>query len=123
VSPTELIKTTAGELLLLQPGGGFKLTKPAYSEVPTEAGTQIKIAARTMGEAKKMLEGVSRKYPSIDTDALLKSASPSYAYPEGMVHFNFARRRQARAINGPREVQRLMSRKDYGRSDIQTAKI
>jgi hypothetical protein len=86
--PTRLIETTAGERLLVQPGGGFLPAKPTYQELASESGTQVQIVARTMREAKKMLKGVKRKFPSVDTEAMLKAASPSRSYPEGMVRID-----------------------------------
>jgi hypothetical protein len=87
-SPAELIETTAGERLMHQSGGGFMLEKPVFQETTTEAGKQIKIIARTMDEAKKMLEGVQRKYPSVDPNSFLKDASISHSYPEGLVRID-----------------------------------
>ena len=86
--PAELIVTTAGERLMHQSGGGFMLEKPVFQETTTEAGKQVKTIARTMGEAKKMLEGLKRKYPSVDADGMLKTASISHSYPEGMVRID-----------------------------------
>lgn len=88
VSPAELIETTVGERLLVQPGGGFLLAKPVYQEVVSESGTQVKMSVRTMREARKMLKGVKRKFPGVDTEAMLKNASPSRSYPEGMVRLS-----------------------------------
>jgi len=88
VSPAELIETTAGEKLLAQFGGGFLLAKPTYLEFASESGTQIKITARTMREAKRMLKGVKRKFPNTNIDAVLKDASVSRSYPQGMVRLD-----------------------------------
>jgi hypothetical protein len=53
-APEELIETTAGEELLMQPRGGFRLSKPIHSQHKTDAGTQIAITARTWGEARRI---------------------------------------------------------------------
>jgi hypothetical protein len=84
----EAIETTAGEKLLMQPGGGFKMQKPIFQEVPTEIGKQIQMKARTMSEARRMLEGVARKYPQVDVAAELAKATSVYSYPDGLVHHN-----------------------------------
>jgi hypothetical protein len=81
----EPIETTAGEKLLMQPGGGFKKQRPTYQEVDAERGKRIRIEARTFSEAKQMLEGVARKYAQVDVVAELEKASSNYGYPEGVV--------------------------------------
>jgi hypothetical protein len=53
--PPQAIVTTAGERLLLQPGGGFKMEKPVFQATPTETGKQIQIKARDLREAAVML--------------------------------------------------------------------
>jgi HNH endonuclease len=55
--PPQPIETTAGERLLMQPGGGFKMQKPIFQVVPTADGKQIQIKARDRREATAMLEG------------------------------------------------------------------
>lgn len=57
------ITTTAGENLVINPGGGLALAKPSYSEESTPQGIKIQIAARSMEEAKRILAGVKGKYP------------------------------------------------------------
>lgn len=69
----------------MQPGGGFQLAKPRHSEHQTDEGIKIAITARTSREARVMLEGLKRKYPSVDIDAALNTAEESYTYPEGVV--------------------------------------
>ncbi|MBR1090786.1 HNH endonuclease [Bradyrhizobium manausense] len=87
-APPQRIKTTAGEDFLMQAGGGYKLQKPVYREVPVENGKQIQIQARSMSEAAAMLRGAARKYPQIDANAELAKASTSYTYPTGVFHHN-----------------------------------
>jgi hypothetical protein len=83
--PPQPIVTTAGERLLLQPGGGFKMQKPVFQAIPIENGKQIQIKARDRREAAAMLEGVARKYPKVDVAAELAKATEDHTYPEGMV--------------------------------------
>jgi hypothetical protein len=82
----EAIETTAGEKLLMQPGGGFKMQQPVFREVPAEVGKQIQMKARSMSEARRMLEGVARKHPQVDVAGELAKATSVYTYPEGLVH-------------------------------------
>jgi hypothetical protein len=102
--PPQPIVTTAGEKLLLQPGGGFKMQRPAFQETPTEGGRQIQIKARDRREATVMLEGLARKYPKVDVVAELAKATEEHTYPEGVV-------RQDIFVGGP----------SGGRSIVKTA--
>lgn len=100
----EAIETTAGEKLMMQPGGGLKMQQPVFREVPAEVGKQIQMKARSMREARRMLEGVARKYPQVDVAAELSKAASVYTYPEGVVH-------HSPALGGP----------SSGRSIVKTA--
>jgi hypothetical protein len=84
-SPKELIETTAGERLLMQPGGGFELPKPIHNRRQTDAGLEIAVTARSMDEARSMLQGLKRKYPSVDVEATMRTAKENYSYPKGVV--------------------------------------
>jgi HNH endonuclease len=90
-SPPQPIVTTAGEQLLMQPGGGFKMQKPVFQETLTEGGKQIQIKARNIREATAILEGVARKYPKVDVAAEIAKATEDHTYPEGVmrqdIHF------------------------------------
>jgi hypothetical protein len=77
---------TAGERLLLQPGGDFKMQKPVFQATPTENGKQIQIKARDRREAAAMREGLARKYPKVNVAAELAKATEDHTYPEGLVH-------------------------------------
>jgi HNH endonuclease len=79
------IVTTAGEELVISPTGGFTLAKPSFSSETTPEGVKIQITARSMEEARRMLEGVKRKYPNMDVDRILAGARISTTYPKGMV--------------------------------------
>ena len=84
--PPQSIETTAGEKLLMQPDGGFKMQSPVFQVVPTETGEQIQIKARDRREAAIMLEGVARKYPNqVDVEAELAEATETHTYPDGVL--------------------------------------
>lgn len=80
------ITTTAGEELVLTADGPFALSKPTFSEETAPEGVKIQIVARSMEEAKRMLAGVKRKYPTVDVDRILADAQMSTSYPKGLVH-------------------------------------
>ena len=82
--PPQPIETTAGEKLVMQPGGGFKMPKPVFRETPTAGGKQLQIKARNIREATTILEGVARKYPKVDVAAEIAKATEDHTYPEGL---------------------------------------
>jgi len=88
--PPQAFETTAGEKLSVHRDGGLSLERPTYKEVQTDAGIRIEIVARTKREARKMLEGVKRKYPHADVAGLLDKATFSSSYPKGMVKFDIS---------------------------------
>ena len=84
-TPSLAITTTAGEQLVQNADGPFSLTKPSFSEEATPDGVTIKIVARSMEEAERMLAGVKRKYPSVQVDRILSDAQRVTTYPKGLV--------------------------------------
>ncbi|WP_291573542.1 HNH endonuclease [Bradyrhizobium sp.] len=86
--PPQPIVTTAGEQLLMQPGGGFKMQNPVFKEIPTEGGKQVQIKARDRREATTMLEGLARKYPKVDVAAEMAKATADHTYPEGVMRLD-----------------------------------
>lgn len=91
-APPQLFETTGGDKLKLNVDGSMDIEKPLYSESPLEsgAGVQVQIRARSMPEAKRMLQGVKRKYPQVDLNELLGNAKSESSYCQDMLHFNFS---------------------------------
>ncbi len=91
-APSQLFETTGGDRLKLNVDGSMDIEKPIYSESPMESGTgvQIQIRARSMPEAKRMLQGVKRKYPQVDLNELLENAISQSSYCSDMLHFNLS---------------------------------
>ncbi len=66
-TPDLSVETAAGEKLLLRSDGTMTVAKPTYVEQEKEDGKiQINMQVRTEREAKRMLGGVARKFPSAD---------------------------------------------------------
>jgi len=80
------IVTTAGEELTLLPGGGFALTDPKFERSPVAEGTGIQVKARSIGEARRILQGLKKKHPNLDVEAEMAKAEETISYPEGAVH-------------------------------------
>lgn len=91
-APSQLFETTAGDKLKLNVDGSLDFEKPLYSEGPLEsgAGVQIKIRARSIPEAKRMLQGVKRKFPQVDLNELLDNAKSESLYCPDMLSFNLS---------------------------------
>ncbi|MBE0448829.1 MAG: HNH endonuclease [Actinobacteria bacterium] len=91
-APSQLFETTGGDKLKLNLHGSMDIEKPLYSEAPLEsgAGVQIQIKARSMPEAKRMLQGVKRKYPQVDLNELLNNAKSESSYCSDMLKFNLS---------------------------------
>lgn len=91
-APSQLFETTGGDKLKLNFRGSMDIEKPVYSETPleSEAGVQIQIKARSMPEARRMLQGVKRKYPQVDLNELLDNAKSESSYCSDMLKFNLS---------------------------------
>lgn len=91
-APSQLFETTGGDRLKLNLHGSMDIEKPLYSEAPLESGSgvQIQIKARSMPEAKRMLQGVKRKYPQVDLNELLGNAKSESSYCSDMLKFNLS---------------------------------
>ncbi|WP_375176790.1 HNH endonuclease [Marinobacter mobilis] len=91
-APSQLFETTGSDRLKLNLHGSMDIEKPLYSETPLESGSgvQIQIKARSMPEAKRMLQGVKRKYPQVDLNELLDNAKSESSYCSDMLKFNLS---------------------------------
>jgi hypothetical protein len=91
-APSQLFKTTGGDKLKLNLDGSMDIEKPIYIEKQLEsgAGVQVQIRARSIPEAKRMLQGVKRKYPQVDLNELLDNAKSESSYCPDMLNFNFS---------------------------------
>jgi hypothetical protein len=63
--PGQLVNTVDGRQLTLLPDGSF-LPGSSYREEEVDGQKRISIVARSVAEAEKRIEGVSRKYPLFD---------------------------------------------------------
>ena len=84
--PRLSVETTAGEQLLLGPDGKIELQKPLISMKPTPFGPRFQITARSMGEAREILQGLKRKYPGIEVERELAGCQVMASYPAGAIH-------------------------------------
>jgi hypothetical protein len=88
-TPPLTVKTTTGQTIRMTAADGMYLPKPSYEEVLTETGVQIRLSARTMAEARRMIEGAKAKYAQIDVEASLAQAQHQWSAPDGYMHHQF----------------------------------
>jgi len=89
-APSQKFKTTSGDEWVLNSDGSLDLPRPTFNEQKNESGVEINISARNMAEAKKMLQGVARKYPQLDVDELLEKAQSQSRYSQYPIHFELS---------------------------------
>jgi hypothetical protein len=87
--PPLKVTTTAGEHLTVGPGGTLTPTDPKFDSSPVPGGgTNYSLSARSLNEARRMAEGLKRKHPELEVEAILAKAKAVEAYPQGAVHHN-----------------------------------
>lgn len=86
--PSQTFTTTEGRSLTLHSKGGMSPSKVSFEESTSDGKTSIRILARDIKEAKSILQGVKRKYPTIDIEKLASELLPTDEYLSGMLEFN-----------------------------------
>jgi len=69
-----------GERISLDPGGKPIRVKPEINVDAGEKEVRVQIKARNVSEARKILNGLKRKYPNLDVEEVLKQAIPQSEY-------------------------------------------
>jgi HNH endonuclease len=82
------ITTTAGENLLLNTSGQLEMSRPTIKRTPIPNGETIQVTAGSMTQAREVLEGVKRKSPKVDVEAVLAGAESRRSYPTGVVRID-----------------------------------
>lgn len=91
-SPSQLFETTGGDIYKLNADGSMNPAKPIYKEEKVESGERVNIhiCARSVSEAKQMLQGVKRKYPQIELDEIFSNVKTESSYCPDMLKFNLS---------------------------------
>jgi len=84
-TPRMEIVTTAGEALLLGPGGELSMVRPDINRTPSPEGVRLQVTAGTFEQARAFLESQKRKNPHIDIEETLASAQVRRSYAKGVV--------------------------------------
>lgn len=84
--PSLRVVTSASERLTIGPNGTLSRSAPGFRAAPSPSGgTQYRIEARTMEEARRRVSDLKRKHPEIDVEATLAGAQMVETYPQGWV--------------------------------------
>lgn len=86
--PSQTFDATNGEKLTLHHQGGMSPSKPEFKEEVQGGKTTISIIARDAEEAKRILKGVKKKYPSADTGKFFNDAEVEFRYLDGMLNMS-----------------------------------
>jgi len=72
--PVLMEKESTGEKYFVDHNGKPQIAKPSVIQKANDVGTEISIQARNMNEARQILTGLKKKYPTMNIDAILASA-------------------------------------------------
>lgn len=91
--------STATQQYIMNPGGKPSIVKPSI-KVKEDGITKISIEARDRKQAKEVLEGLKRKYPTIDVEKTLDQIQYESKYIKDFVRhdFSFGGKNSFRAI-------------------------
>ena len=89
VVPSMKTNTATGGLVEIQRGNKPVIGKPACRVTSDKEGLHLEINARTRREARKMIEGLRRKYPQIDIDKSLEAIQDSKTFSSVPMEIKF----------------------------------
>lgn len=87
--PQPIDGVVGGKGVRLDAAGKPEFAKPELEVKEDGKKVEIKLAARSMSEARRMIEGLARKFP-IDVEAAMKQAQFRQTYLPDFVEFKFA---------------------------------
>jgi len=86
--PAQTFDTTSSGKVTLHADGFMTKATPSFKETPNERGVLVKVEARSLKEARKMLKGFKRKYPEADIENAI--AEERNQYVNGALHFDLS---------------------------------
>lgn len=72
--PVLMERESTGQRYFVDHQGKPEIEKPVFEQTTTGSNTQIRIQARAIEEARKMLTGLKKKNPNLDVDAIMSAA-------------------------------------------------
>lgn len=88
VQPVD-VTTCDGRNLKMQADGSFILAAPFYGEIIDGDKVQIRIQAQNVRQARKMMEGVKKKFPKADLDEILANMEDRMMPLDSLVKLSF----------------------------------
>jgi hypothetical protein len=85
----EVIETSAGEKLIYAKSS-LKFFAPMIKKETKEDSVHFQISANDMNQARQILTGLQRSYPTLDVEKALASATAQSKYPDGYFNFDFS---------------------------------
>ncbi len=70
--PSQIFETIGGQRIRLNADGRMELPDPVFRKTQQGESVEVQIQARSIDEAKGMLQGLKRKHPSLDVEQALK---------------------------------------------------
>jgi len=70
--PAEIVETVNGDRFRLNADGFMTPADPSFIKEPVEGGLSIRMVARSMDEARSMIDGLKRRYPQLDVDVVMQ---------------------------------------------------
>jgi hypothetical protein len=70
--PSQTFETIGGQRIRLKADGRMELPNPVFRKTQQGESVEVQIQARSIEEAKGMLQGLKRKHPNLDVEQALK---------------------------------------------------
>jgi len=85
---SQVFSTTGDEQYKLNHDGSMELPRPLYQTTAIEKGVNVKIQARTIKEAKQLLNKVKKDYPQINLEQFTDQLETQSTYCSDMLEIN-----------------------------------
>ncbi|MNK68402.1 hypothetical protein D3C87_877590 [compost metagenome] len=85
-APAEKVQTSSGGELLIHPGKPMTSVRPVFKSSPVPGGISYEIQARSIDEARLIVQQLARKHPALDVEAVLAGAQVRNDLLDGYLH-------------------------------------
>ncbi|AFY66995.1 HNH endonuclease [Geitlerinema sp. PCC 7407] len=84
--PIKVTITGTGEKIFISAGGKPVSIKPVIQNSTIDGAPHLSISAKDKKQMREVLQGLKRKYPCLDVEAILDEAAPQGSYMTSPVH-------------------------------------
>jgi hypothetical protein len=84
--PAQAFKTMGGDRYVREPDGKLRLAIPKLEKTQDGNGEQMKITAQNVSEVRRVINGLKRKHPHLDVDAIMARASQQSRYLKDLLN-------------------------------------